>query len=66
MLNDAELRAYFDQPEVIQLTYLTPSGPKVRPWRIPDFFVIRKDTATWIELKPKERLTGLARESPTR
>jgi hypothetical protein len=57
---------FYDQPEVIKLSYLTKEGRRTGCLHTPDFFVLRRNTAGWEECKPKNKLLELAEEMPNR
>ena len=65
MEHDPDVVEFFDQPSRIKLTY---QGNKkhVGVWHTPDFFVLRKDEAGWLECKMEETLLQLAQTQPHR
>src|SRR5215467_1009622 len=64
---DPDVLAYYDQPGKIKLTYQGKnSDRRVGAIHTPDFFVIQKDRAGWLECKMEERLLELAEEMPHR
>src|SRR5579859_6311988 len=66
MDHDADVVAFWDQPEPIKLVYTTAAGRTVGPLHTPDFFVIRRASAGWEEWKQESRLLKLAKDQPER
>lgn len=64
--HDRDVLEYYCQPPAIQLRYLGPSGKLVVVRHTPDYFVLWRDRAGWIEAKHKDRLPDLAKDSPNR
>jgi transposase InsO family protein len=64
--HDTDVLEYYCQPPAIQLRYLGPSGKLVIVWHTPDYFVLWRDRAGWIEAKHKDKLPELANRSPNR
>jgi putative transposase len=64
--NDPEVLEFYDQPEQIRLTYKHPNGKKVSFYSTPDFFVLRKASAVWIEVKPIDILQEWQKKTPAR
>ena len=64
--NDHEVLEYFDQPCEIILKYVDKNGKNAAARHIPDFFVIKKDCAGWIEAKPFDSLRKLVESKPWR
>jgi putative transposase len=64
--HDRDVLEYYCQPPAIQLRYLAPSGKLVVVWHTPDYFVLWRDRAGWIEAKHKDRLPELTIGSPNR
>lgn len=55
---------YFDQPPQVTVRYKTAAGRNCGHDVTPDFFVIRQDSAGWIECKTVEELEKLSKENP--
>ncbi len=67
MEHDPDVLAFYDQPGRIKLTYQGKnSDRRVGAIHTPDFFVIRRDRAGWLECKMEERLVELAGDMPHR
>ncbi|MEL6442349.1 MAG: DDE-type integrase/transposase/recombinase [Cyanobacteria bacterium J06621_8] len=64
--HDDDVLEYYDQPNTIKLDYSGKNGRKLGVLHIPDFFVIRKNSAGWEECKTEEQLKKLADKSPNR
>ena len=65
MEHDPTVLEYYDQPERIQLTYQGPQK-RVSVWHTPDFFVLRKDGAGWMECKMEDALNRFAEQHSQR
>jgi len=65
MEHDPEVVEFFDQPGRIKLTYQG-NKKQVGVWHTPDFFVLGKDGAGWLECKMEETLLQLAQTQPHR
>ncbi len=65
MEHDPDVVEFFDQPGRIKLTYQG-NKKQVGVWHTPDFFVLRKDEAGWLECKMEETLRELAQTQPHR
>lgn len=64
---DPDVLAYYDQPNRMALRYQSRSGTRpVTAKHTPDFFVIRRESAEWLECKMEDHLTQLAEEMPHR
>lgn len=63
---DTDVLEYYDQPYQFTLEWTASSGQIVRAWHIPDFFVIRQQSAGFEEWKPETRLEKLAAKQPQR
>lgn len=68
--HDKDVLEYYDQPPMIKLSYLM-SDKNGKEKHVgynytPDFFMIKKDSAGWIECKMEEELQRLAVEHPER
>lgn len=64
--HDIDVLEYYCQPPAIQLRYLGPSGKVAVVWHTPDYFVLWRGRAGWIEAKHKDKLPELANGSPNR
>jgi putative transposase len=68
--HDKDVLEYYDQPPFIKLSYmaLDKSGKEkhIAFNYTPDFFVIKKDSAGWVECKTEEELERLAEDHPER
>jgi hypothetical protein len=64
--HDPDVLEYYCQPQAIQLRYLGLSGKRVVVWHTPDYFVLWRDRAGWVEAKHKDELPTLAEGSPNR
>lgn len=65
---DNSVLEYYDQPsEQVKLRYKAGKNEKVIGFtHTPDYFVISKDQAGWVECKDEEELLKLTEESPNR
>lgn len=57
---------YYDQPPPIKLNYKGKNSKNLGVIHTPDFFVIYKTSAGWIECKTEEELKKLAQKNPHR
>jgi len=64
--HDRDVLEFYDQPEPIRLSYLTPSGRQVSPWHTSDYIALRIGCVGWEECKTEEELQRLARQQPNR
>jgi putative transposase len=64
--HDPNVLEYFCQPAPIELRYLGPTGKNVVAVHTPDYFVIWKDRAGWVEAKSADKLPRAAERSPNR
>lgn len=64
--HDPDVLEYYCQPAPIQLRYLGLSGRRVVVWHTPDYYVLRRGRAGWVESKHKDDLPILAEDSPNR
>ena len=55
---------YYDQPCQIPLTYGDSGQRKISVMHTPDFFVLRADSAGWVECRMDKDLVALAEKSP--
>jgi putative transposase len=65
MEHDPLVLEFYDQPGRIKLTYQG-NKKQLGVWHTPDFFVLRKDEAGWVECKIEETLLQLAQTQPHR
>ena len=66
MEHDPDVLEYWDQPRAIPLEYLSARGRRVAVMHTPDYFVICRDAAEWVECKTEQDLVTLAEKSPNR
>ena len=66
MEHDPGVLEYYDQPPSIPLAYHAANGRSVSVMHTPDYFVIRQDSAGWVECKSSEDLRKLAIRTPNR
>ena len=66
MEHDPAVLEYYDQPPSIPLAYPTASGRRLSVMHTPDYFVLRHDSAGWVECKTEGDLEKLAIKSPHR
>ena len=66
MEHDPAVLEYYDQPPSIPLAYPTASGRRLLVMHTPDYFVLRHDSAGWVECKTEGDLEKLAVRSPHR
>jgi len=45
---------YYDQPPSIPLAYHAANGRRFSIMHTPDYFVLREDSAGWVECKPRK------------
>ncbi len=64
--HDSNVLEFYDQPPSIKLSYQSTDGRNQAHYYTPDFFVIRTDSAGWIECKPEEELHRLSEKNPNR
>jgi putative transposase len=64
--HDPDVIELYDQPPPIQLHYRTAKGKAVSALHTPDFFVIGRTSAAWVECKTEEQLLKLASTQPNR
>jgi len=64
--HDLHVLEYYDQPPSIPLYYHAANGRRLSVMHTPDFFVLRQDSAGWVECKTPEDLEKLAAKSPHR
>ena len=66
MEHDPAVLEYYDQPPSIPLAYPTAGGRRLSVMHTPDYFVLRHDSAGWVECKTEGDLEKLAIKSPHR
>src|SRR6266704_6212354 len=66
MEHDPEVLEYYDQPPSIPLAYQAANGRRLSVMHTPDYFVLRQDSAGWVECKTAEDLERLAVSTPNR
>lgn len=66
MEHDPGVLEYYDQPPSIPLAYRAANGRRLSVMHTPDYFVLRQDSAGWVECKTSEHLEELAIKSPHR
>ena len=64
--NDDDVLEYYDQPNPIKLEYLSQKGKKLGVLHTPDYFVIRRNSAGWVECKTESKLIELQAHAPNR
>jgi hypothetical protein len=64
--HDAEVIAYWEQPEGIKITYESASGRPTSLTITPDYLVLRTNRVELVEIKPTEALTELSKKMPRR
>jgi len=63
---DENVLEYYDQPPPIKLNYQGKNDKKLGVIHTPDFFVLERDGAGWIECKTEEQLKKLEQKNPNR
>jgi len=64
--HDNDVLEYWDQPPSIKLSYETKHGKRLAVFHTPDYIVIKKCSAEWIECKLEEDLLKLEQRQPNR
>ena len=64
--HDPDVLEYYDQPPSIPLAYRAANGRHLSVMHTPDYFVLRHDSAVWVECKTPKDLEKLAIRSPNR
>ena len=64
--HDPQVLEFFDQPPSIPLCYRAANGRRLSVMHTPDYFVLRKGSANWVECKTEEDLEALAVRNPNR
>ena len=62
---DSEVLEYYDQPPTIKLNYESASGRQLGVRHTPDYFVIRRKQAGWIELENITRIRTTGNKNAT-
>lgn len=63
---DNDVIEFYDQPNKLKLSYEGVNGRRISAFHTPDFFVIRKHSAGWEEIKTEQSLVELERCNPNR
>jgi len=66
MEHDPGVLEFYDQPPSIPLAYHAANGRRLSVMHTPDYFVLRRDSAGWVECKTSEDLQKLAIRAPNR
>jgi hypothetical protein len=66
MEHDPSVLEYYDQPPSIPLAYQAANGRRLSVMHTPDYFVLRQDSAGWVECKTSEDLEKLVVSTPNR
>lgn len=66
MERDDDVLEYYDQPMAVPLRYRTPSGRMTTQWHVPDFFVLRRNGASFEEWTSASALAARKRRMPGR
>jgi hypothetical protein len=64
--HDPSVLEYYDQPPSIPLAYHAANGRRLSVMHTSDYFLLRQDSAGWVECKTPEDLEKLAIKSPHR
>lgn len=64
--HDCDVLEFYDQPPPIKLSYQSEDGRNRGFYITPDFFVLRENSAGWVECKTEDQLQELASKSPNR
>jgi len=64
--HDPSVLEYYDQPPAIPLAYYAANGRRLSVMHTPDYFLLRQNSAGWVECKTPEDLEKLAIKSPHR
>lgn len=64
--HDPEVLEFYDQPCKLKLSYKTKNGKNTGTNHTPDFFVIKKNGAFFVECKTEEKLKDLSDKNPNR
>ncbi|MEM7592655.1 MAG: Tn7 transposase TnsA N-terminal domain-containing protein [Cyanobacteria bacterium P01_A01_bin.83] len=63
---DSNILEHYDQPLSIKFIYEGKNGKRLGHLHTPDFFVIKSDSAGWIECKTEQELEKLSKKNPNR
>lgn len=63
---DSTVLEIYSQPSTFQFSYVNTGGRLIRHPHTPDYFVIRRDSAGWIEAKEQGMLRTQSEEQPNR
>jgi putative transposase len=66
MEHDPGVLEYYDQPPSIPLVYNAANGRRLSVMHTPDYFVLRQNSAEWVECKTSDDLEKLAIRTPNR
>lgn len=58
--HDPETFEFYDQPSKVKVSYRNATGRQVTHMATPDYFVLSKGWAGWVECKPEEKLQETA------
>jgi putative transposase len=64
--HDPAVLEYYDQVPAIKLDYRSADGKRLGVLHTPDFFVLRTDSAGWVECKAEEEVIRLSERNPNR
>ncbi|MBR8838553.1 MAG: DDE-type integrase/transposase/recombinase [Stigonema ocellatum SAG 48.90 = DSM 106950] len=64
--HDKDVLEFYDQPNAFKINYQCSNGRNVGFFYTPDFFVLRKNGAFWVECKTESELQKLAEKQPHR
>jgi putative transposase len=64
--HDDDILEIWCQPSTFELSYISGSGRLMRHPHTPDYFVIRRNSAGWIEAKDQGMLPALSKAQPNR
>lgn len=64
--HDPDVLEFYDQPPAIKLNYRALNGRSIGVLHTPDYFVLRRGRAEWVECKTEDELRELALEMPHR
>ncbi|PSB31016.1 TnsA endonuclease N-terminal domain-containing protein [Stenomitos frigidus] len=64
--HDENILEFYDQPPQIKLSYPSANERNLSFFYTPDFFVIEKETAGWVECKTEDGLQKLQEKNPNR
>ncbi|HEY9835254.1 MAG TPA: Tn7 transposase TnsA N-terminal domain-containing protein, partial [Stenomitos sp.] len=64
--HDEDVLEFYDQPPQIKLNYSSEDRRNIGFFYTPDFFVIRTNSAGWVECKTENNLQKLSEKNPNR